>query len=67
MRTKKQDYPGFATFELTAENDAEYLLLCMLVRALRREYESPPDPSARKKSTGPDGKHQDEATRSDSG
>lgn len=33
---KECDYPGHATWTLTAENDGEYLLLEMLIRALRR-------------------------------
>lgn len=44
MRVNKCDFPGHATWTLTAENDGEYLMLEMLIRALRRTYPSSPRP-----------------------
>jgi hypothetical protein len=45
MRVDKCDFPGHATWAITAENDGEYLMLEMLTRALRRSYGSPPPAS----------------------
>lgn len=45
MRVDKRDFPGHATWAITAENDGEYLMLEMLMRALQRSYGSPPPPS----------------------
>lgn len=42
MRVDKRDFPGHATWAITAENDGEYLMLEMLMRALQRSYGSPP-------------------------